>query len=674
MRVRHGTRVIGIGVACALLVLAGAGAGGPSLHDARSEALRLYEAGRFAEALPLFDQVLEQKPHDIELLNKRACISLRMNQPRRAIADLDRATNESAFLAQDVVGFDRQFAPDVATTPGPARYLGVQLYPSAFTNRGIARMMLGEDDAALADFQHAIDLRRTYRESSFSPNYAKWRIGMAASYCGLGQVGLHRGDLAAALDACNEAIAYNPDDPNGFVGRGRAMAGMGRSQDALSDFNEALRLDPNHARALGYRAATLTDLGRALEAVDDLDRSIQLDPNAGPSRRLRAAYLARLGRHDEALRALDEAHRLDPHDAGALKDRGAISSLMGDPARALPDLDAAIALDPNNTRAYQNRAGTYNALGRHAEAVRDADTAIRLEPQNAGAWNNRGLARLALGALEPAVADLSEAIRINPGLAAAHLNRGGALVLLGRHDEEAADYALAVRLDPRLAQAYTSPAAIPAVLHLRPRPARDDLAVRQEPAASPARAFCDRGNVRRAAGDWAGAIAEFSGALEADPRCTEALALRGWSKLCAGEPGASADARAWFLQAGAGWRDPLAPSVALLGILAARRDGRDDVASGFLDEALANVRPTDWPAPVFRYLKRQASDATLLASADLPEKVTLARAVLGFDLLVRGYRDAALEPLRWVRDHGLDRSIARDLAVETLRGAEMVPR
>jgi tetratricopeptide (TPR) repeat protein len=664
MRVARGARVLCVWTT--VLCSAVAAARGQPVHDARGEALRLYEAGRFAEALPLFDQVLARQPRDIDALNKRGCIYLRMNRPELAIRDLDMATNENMFLAYDAAGLDRQFAPDVVPNAGSPRFWGMQLYVSAFTNRGVAKMMLGRDDEALADFQHAVDLRRLYRIPPFNPAYEKWRVGMAASYCGIGQVSLRRNNPDGAIDAFNEAIGYNPEDPNGFVGRGRAMAALGRFQEALNDYNEALRLDPNHARALGYRAATLADVGRALEAVGDLDRSIKLDPKENGSRRLRAAFLARLGRYDEAFGELAEALRLNPREAAVLKDRGGLYSQLGQPAKALPDLDAAIALDPNSAKAYQNRAGTHNALGRYAEAVRDADAALRLDAKNAGALNNRGLARLGLGEYEPAVADLTEAIALDEQLASAYLNRGGALMMLGRHDEAAADYALAVRLQPRLAKAYSSPSAIPELLRITARPVHDDLAVRQVPA--PGRSFCDRGDVRRAAGDWEGAIAEYTRAIEADPAFAEALALRGWAKLCGGVSGAVDDVRAWFSRAS--WRDPFAPSVALLGVLASRRDGHDAAAAGFLDEVLANLRPADWPAPVFRYLKRQITDQALVSVAAEPEKITLARAVVGFDLWLRGYRDAALDQFRWVRDHGVDRSIARDLAVETLRRTE----
>ena len=112
-----------------------------------------------------------------------------------------------------------------------------------------------------------------------------------------------------------------------------------------------------------------------------------------------------------------------------------------------------------------------------------------------------------------------------------------------RSEPEQAIGAAAVRLDPRLAQTFSDPSAVDGLVQVKPRPARDDLAVRHAP--SPAVEINERGNIRRASGDWSGAVEEYTRALAADPRSADALALRGWARLCAGENGADADARAW---------------------------------------------------------------------------------------------------------------------------------
>lgn len=664
MRVARLTRVL---IAWALLgscVVGSASAG--SVHDARGEALRLYDAGRYQEALPFFDEVLKHKPRDLDSRNKRGCIYIRRNQPLRALVDLDAATRTSPFLAYDAIEMNRQFAPDVHTRPSAWLYGNSFLYPSPFTNRGIALMMLDRDDEALASFQRSISIRLAQPGPALTPSSKTWRIGMAAAFCGVGQVYHRKGDDAQAFDAFDRAIRYNPDDPNGHVGRGEALIGMGQLEKGLLSYNEAVRLDPDHSRALGYRAAAMERVGDDEAALADYDGAIRLDPTATTVRRLRGALLSRLGRNAKAVPDLDEAIRLVPSDAGAYKDRGGVYTRLGEHEKALRDLDEAIRLDPRSAKAFQNRAAAFNGLGQYGRAVRDCDEALRLDPKNAGALNNRGLALSALGRNERALADLTESIRLDPRQVPAYHNRGGARVQLGMFEEAAADYEEVLRRSPGFAPAEAGLAQVRQWIQRRGGTGRDDLAVLEDPSG--ARRDLDLGHARRAAGDWPGAIAGYTRALEIDPKNSDALAFRGWSRACAGDPSAESDARAWLDLKG--WRSPFAPYMALLGLIAARQAGHDQAAGTFLDEALANTRPPAWPAPLFRYLKRTLPSTDVLSAADSLDKRTEARAVIGLDLLHRGERDAAVGHLRWVRDHGLDRSIAKDLARETLRRIE----
>jgi tetratricopeptide (TPR) repeat protein len=379
--------------------------------------------------------------------------------------------------------------------------------------------------------------------------------------------------------------------------------------------------------------------------------------------RMRGALLSRLGRNEQALADFDAAARLDPKNAQVFKDRGGVYNRLGRYAEGLRDLTESIRLDPKNARAYQNRAASYNGLGRYDRAVADCDEALRLDPNCSGALNNRGLAWVGLGRDERAVVDLTESIRLDPGQVAAYLNRGSAFARLGRSERAAADYDEAFRRSPKLALAYSGVGRAPDLLRVPARPAATDgPALRLSP--SEAAQAVEQGHALRAAGDWPGAVAAFTRAIEADPRNAEAYALRGWSRLCDGATGADGDSRAWFGLLG--WHDPFAPYMALLGVLAARHDGRHYAAAAYLDDALAHAQSGTWPFPVFAYLKGRINAAELLAAGDTPKKRTEAHAVIGLDLLGRGDR-AAVEHLSWARDRGVDRSIARDLAREALR-------
>ena len=52
-----------------------------STNASRAHAFQLYQAGRFREAIPELDRVIERHPRDIEALIKRGNCYLRLDQP-----------------------------------------------------------------------------------------------------------------------------------------------------------------------------------------------------------------------------------------------------------------------------------------------------------------------------------------------------------------------------------------------------------------------------------------------------------------------------------------------------------------------------------------------------------------------------------------------------------------
>ncbi len=78
------------------LVAAGRAQADPTRAD-RDQGLRLYQAGRFAEAIPYFDRVLERHHRDIEVRIKRGACYVATDQPSKALADFDWVNNFSRF-------------------------------------------------------------------------------------------------------------------------------------------------------------------------------------------------------------------------------------------------------------------------------------------------------------------------------------------------------------------------------------------------------------------------------------------------------------------------------------------------------------------------------------------------------------------------------------------------
>jgi tetratricopeptide (TPR) repeat protein len=648
-------RVIGVATMLAMMAVGRAHAD-PTRAD-RDQGLRLYEAGRFAEAIPYFDRVLERHHRDIEVRLKRGACYLRTDQPQKALADFDWVNGFSRF--GNLVGLPYPAGP---TDP---------YYPDSFGNRGIALLMLGRDQEALESFQQSVALwNRPWNTPQFGlgmisggwPNRPdEMRRGRAASYQGLGQAYHRLGQAPAAIEAYNQAIAIYASDPNAFVGRGDVLADRKLFDEALADYAEAIRLDPSHSRAFAGRGIVFYLQGRDEAAIADFDRSIALDTDFAKAYSYRGAARSRLGRNDQALADYDAVIRLMPESAGAYKDRGGVLYRLGRYDSAIRDLDEAVRLDPKKASAYQNRGAARNALGQFERAIDDLDEAIRLDPKNAGAHSNRGLAHFAIGEYDRAIADLSEAIRLDPKNAVTHFNRAEVFVRLDMRERALEDYTAAIRLAPRLAPAYAAIGRLEVQLGHPQEAMRDfNMALRLDPKGVGVGVYQDRGNVRREGGDWAGALADYDRAIALQPRRAELYVARGWARLGSGAEWADNDARAYL--ALKGWHDPLSPYMALLAVLGARGTPRETEARRLLDEAIVNRHRRTWPGAILAYFRGEIDEATLLRSADGTRHQAEAHAFIGLDRLTAGDRAVARPHLEFARDHGSPGSIAADVA------------
>jgi tetratricopeptide (TPR) repeat protein len=608
-----------------------------STAAARQEAFRLYQAGRFGEAASLLDRVIEQHPRDIEALIKRGNCLLRLERPQKALADFDRVI---------------KFTP---------------LNPSGYTDRGIALLMLGRNDEALVSFE------RANRYWSIPLNGARglspWQTssiqaGKSTVHSGIAQAYHRMGRNDEAVEEYGRAIAINPGDPNAYIGRGDALAALGRDESALADYHEAVRLGPGYSRAYLSRGELLAERGQEDAALADFDRALQVEPGFARGYRLRGGLLSRRGQNDRALADLDEAIRLNPDDPGGYKDRGGVLVRMGQHRRAIDDLDRALELDPNLATAYLNRGAAYNSLGQYERAIDDLARAIRLDPQNAGAHTNIGLAYCMVNQYDHAIESLSEAVRLAPRNAIVLLNRGNVYARLGFRDQAVQDYAAAERLNPRLIASYGGGARLLEDMGRQSLALRDEQRMVSRPEAGELEARYESGNAKRARRDWQGAIAEYDRILAADPNRAEAYLARGWARLCGGDPGAEHDARAYLKLRG--YRDRTSSYMVLLGYLAARRAGKEEDAQAFLDEAKDQISGDAWPQPVLRLFRREISPRSLLGAAKTETQETEAHTFLALDMLNLGDRRGAIEHLVWVRDHGVSRSIATDVARATL--------
>lgn len=541
-------------------------------EQAKTEARRLYDAGAYAHALPLYNAVLARHPRDIDCRRHRGVCYLQTNQPALALEDFDTLVGQDAG------------------------------WPEGWTNRGNALLMLGRNEQALEAFQTAIEAHRWW---SFRISTRAW----AAPYAGLGEAFYQLGRLDLSLQAYEMVRRFDPGNPIGARGRSRALVAMGKAEDALPDANAAVLGNPNALGPWHNRGSDLAAMGRNEEALNDFNEALRRDPSNALTWKSRGGLLVRMGRAEEALR----------------------------------DLNEAIRLNPNLASAYQNRGAAYNCLKQYDKAATDLEKAVKLDPDNVGAHNNLGLALSALGKPDLAVLEFSEAVRLGASNAAVFVNRGLAYERLGVADASASDFIEALRHDPRSSLAKEGLAR----LQRRdqppsPAPSGSEMAM---PLSGPSfEEILGRSDALFASGDLKGAALGYSEAIAKSPDRAEPYARRALARLVSGKDGGGDDARTFLERTR--WAAPESAQVAILGVLADRREGRMADAERLLDEALANTPADRWPHPALLYLRGRLDKDALMASAGSQTQNAEAEALVGLSLGLAGDRQGAVEPLR----------------------------
>ncbi len=288
---------------------------------------------------------------------------------------------------------------------------------------------------------------------------------------------------------------------------------------------------------------------------------------------------------------------------------------------------------------------------------------IKADEKNGWAWNQRGLAWHEKGEWDNAIKDYVEAIRLDPKYAPAFINRGNARQNLKEYDKAIKDYDGAIRLDPKYAPAFINRGNARQNLKEYDKAIQDyDGAIRLDP--KDAVPFINRGNAWRNLKEYNKAIKDYDEAIRLNPKYAHAYFNRGNLLLSTRRPKASADFQTTIdVQ---GWKGHYATYATILGQLSARIEGDDASAKKFLSNAEGKLDEKAWPYPAVQYLRGDLDEAALLKLATDDDKRTKARCFLGFDFLLRGKKDQALEHFRWVKDKGTKSFVEYTLAVAEL--------
>jgi Flp pilus assembly protein TadD len=203
--------------------------------------------------------------------------------------------------------------------------------------------------------------------------------------------------LRGALARCRALLRERPDMPMTLLHLAQLERENGNLDAAIDALQQALALVPENVEAVAMLGASLTQAGRPAEAVALLEPFARREPADVDVLTARAIALAKLRRFDEARTELSRARLEDPSNGRLLLEAGTIDLMAGERDRAREAWNTALGLNPNLARAHTSLAVLSLEERRPGDAVAHLKAAGALDPREYRTILGIGLSLAAAG-------------------------------------------------------------------------------------------------------------------------------------------------------------------------------------------------------------------------------------------------------------------------------------
>lgn len=271
-----------------------------------------------------------------------------------------------------------------------------QTAPSAedYFNSAMSHIRLGEKEKALSDLSKAV---------SRNPDYAM-------AFLLRGNLREQKGELEAALADYDRAIELVPDAPGmeaGYNDRSILRLTKGDIAGAREDINKAIKLNPRVAAFYNQRAVVQFQDRNYAAAAADYDKALELNPKLPSAYYGRGGYRLKTGDFAGAVADYNNAIELLPGYFNAYVSRGIARGLGGDLDGAIEDIKKGASLNAAAV-SDQSRANFTSPFNDLCQFILD-------NPTEAKAYELRGILRLLQGKAAEAEQDFLKSIQIAPG-------------------------------------------------------------------------------------------------------------------------------------------------------------------------------------------------------------------------------------------------------------------
>lgn len=196
---------------------------------------------------------------------------------------------------------------------------------------------------ATGKIQRAVDLLR---------GVLRGDSGNAEALHMLGAVANHAGDLPAAAELLDRAVALAPENFDYRITYGNLLCDRGELAEAMTHFRRATELNPGHVLGWYNLGNTLQSDGQVEDAVAAFRKAVAVDPSHIDARNNLGAALQDLGERDEAVGCFEDLLRDHPRHAPALFNLHAVLFNDHDLRLAQDALEKLLRYEPGHGLGY----------------------------------------------------------------------------------------------------------------------------------------------------------------------------------------------------------------------------------------------------------------------------------------------------------------------------------
>ena len=169
--------------------------------------------------------------------------------------------------------------------------------------QGATNARLGKPDAALEDFENALNL---------NPNLGEANNNM-------GNILKEQGKLEKAIKAYRKALLLKPDYAEAFYNMGNTYKEMKKFKSAISSYNRALSLNPNYAEAFYNKGLIQSYMNDTNAAIESYNQALKIKPSYVEALFKLGESFKLFGENNNAAKCFEAAVNLDETDAVGAK-------------------------------------------------------------------------------------------------------------------------------------------------------------------------------------------------------------------------------------------------------------------------------------------------------------------------------------------------------------------